>query len=241
MSNLVGQARAAIDTYNMINNNDKIAICVSGGKDSVFLLYVLSQIQNYYPKNFELVAITVDPCFNGKETDYSEIEKLCKTLNIKYTIHRSQLGNLIFTDREEKNPCSLCSRMRKGMLNNMAKELGCNKIALGHNFEDAAETFLMNLLNCGHIGCFSPISYLSRKDIYMIRPLIFCEENKIISAVKQNKLPIIKSSCPANGNTERQNTKELLFSIEKKYPHLRKKIIGAMQRSNIDNWGSNKL
>ena len=236
MQNLIGKVRAALDTYNMISDGDKIAVCVSGGKDSIFLLNALSQIKNYYPKNFELVVITVDPCFNNKETDFSVVEALCKKLNIKYVIKRSKLGPLIFDERQESNPCSLCARMRRGILHNLAKELKCNKIALGHNFEDVAETFLMNLFNCGNIGCFSPVTYLSRKDLYMIRPLIFCEENKIISAVERNNLPVIKSDCPANGNTARQKAKELIINLEKDYPHLRKKIVGAMQRSEIDNW-----
>lgn len=236
MQNLIGKVRAAIDTYNMISNGDKIAVCVSGGKDSIFLLNALSQIKNYYPQKFELTAITVDPCFNSVETDFSSVEELCKKLNIPYVIKRSKLGPLIFDERKESNPCSLCARMRRGILHNLANELDCNKIALGHNFEDVTETFLMNLFNCGNIGCFSPVTYLSRKNLYMIRPLIFCEENKIISFIQRNKLPIIKSACPANGNTARQDAKELLVNLEKNYPHLRKKIVGAIQRSGIDNW-----
>ncbi len=236
MQNLIGKVRAAIDTYNMISNGDKIAVCVSGGKDSIFLLNALSQIKNYYPQKFELTAITVDPCFNSVETDFSSVEELCKKLNIPYVIKRSKLGPLIFDERKESNPCSLCARMRRGILHNLANELDCNKIALGHNFEDVTETFLMNLFNCGNIGCFSPVTYLSRKNLYMIRPLIFCEENKIISFIQRNNLPIIKSACPANGNTARQDAKELLVNLEKNYPHLRKKIVGAIQRSGIDNW-----
>lgn len=225
MKNIIGQIRAAIDTYNMIDTKDKIAVCVSGGKDSVLLLYALSQIKKYYPKSFELIAITIDPCFNNTNTDFLELEKLCNELKIEYIIKRSQLGDLIFNTRKEANPCSLCARMRRGMLHNLAKEHNCNKIALGHNLEDAVETFMMNLLNCGNIGCFSPKTYLSRKDIYMIRPLIFCEETKIKSAIKRYNLPVIKSNCPANGNTERQRSKELIYELENKYPQLRKKLL----------------
>ena len=240
MPNLIGKVRAAIDSYEMISENDKIAVCLSGGKDSIFLLYVLNQIKTYYPKKFNLAAnlaaITVDPCFNGTNADYSETEKLCAQLNINYLIKRTQLGNLIFNERKEKNPCSLCARMRRGMLHDLANELNCNKIALGHNLEDCVETFFMNLLNCGTIDCCSPVTYLSRKNLYMIRPLIFCEEAKINSFVKRKSLPVVESSCPANFNTNRQTTKELIFNLEKNYPNLRKKIIGALQKADIPDW-----
>lgn len=236
MHNLIGKVRAAIDNYKMICENDKIAVCISGGKDSVFLLYALNQIKSYYPKNFDLFAITIDPCFNSQPTDYSEIENLCESLNIRYIIKRSQLGNLIFNERKEQNPCSLCSRMRRGMLHDLAKELCCNKIALGHNLEDCVETFFMNLFNCGTISCCSPVTYLSRKELHMIRPLIFCEESKINSFIVRKNLPIVLNDCPANFNTNRQFTKEIIFKLEKIYPNLRKKIISAMQRANVSDW-----
>ncbi len=236
MYNLVGSVRAAIDSYNMIDKNDKIAVCVSGGKDSVFLLYALAQLRAYYPKHFELIALTIDPCFNQVETDFSSIDNLCNKLKVEYIIKRSNLGELIFNIRKESNPCSLCSRIRKGMINNTAKAYGCNKIALGHNMDDAIETFLMNILNCGNISCFSPISYLSRKDIFMIRPLIFCEESKIKSFIVNHSFPIIKSTCPANGKTQRQKTKELVSYLERDYKDFKKKIIGAIQRSDISGW-----
>ena len=240
MSNLIGKVRAAVDTYSMIDDSDKIAVCVSGGKDSIFLLWSLSQLQKYYPKKFTLAAITIDPCFNGKQSDFSAVEEFCTSLNIEYKIKRTQLGDLIFKTRQECNPCSLCARMRRGMLHDMAKELNCNKIALGHNLEDCVETFFMNLLNGGKIGCFSPKTYLSRKDLHMIRPLIFCEENKIAAFVERKRLPIVESTCPANGNTQRQATKELVLTLEKQYPNLRHKIIGALQRASIDEWGKLK-
>lgn len=237
MRNLIGKVRAAIDSYEMISENDKIAVCLSGGKDSIFLLYALNQIKAYYPKKFDLTAITIDPCFNNINTDYSETEKFCAALNINYVIKRTKLGDLIFNERKEKNPCSLCARMRRGMLHDLANELSCNKIALGHNLEDCVETFFMNLFNCGTIDCFSPVTYLSRKNLHMIRPLIFCEESKIISLVKRKSLPVVESSCPANFHTNRQTAKELIINLEKSYPNLRKKIIGAIQRADISGWG----
>lgn len=236
MYSLIGLVRAAIDSYNMIDKNDRIAVCVSGGKDSVFLLYALAQLRAYYPKHFDLIALTIDLCFNQVETDFSSIDKLCNKLKVEYIIKRSNLGELIFNIRKESNPCSLCSRIRKGIINNIAKAYGCNKIALGHNMDDAIETFFMNILNCGNISCFSPISHLSRKDIFMIRPLIFCEESKINSFVANHSFPIIKSTCPANGKTQRQKTKELVSYLENDYNDFKKKVIGAMQRSDISGW-----
>lgn len=241
MNHLIGTVRAAIDEYKMINENDKIAICVSGGKDSVFLLYALNTIKKYYPINFDVVAISVDPGFGNVQTDFSSVEELCKNLGVEYFIKRTELATIIFDIRKETHPCSLCARIRRGILHNMALEMGCNKIALGHNLEDATETFIMNLFDCGNIGCFAPVAYLSRKNIHMIRPLVFCNEKKIKNFVKQNNLPVVKSSCPVNGLTNRQKAKNLMENLKDLYPDLDKKIIGAMQRSNVDSWGEKKI
>ncbi|NCD03246.1 MAG: adenine nucleotide alpha hydrolase family protein [Clostridia bacterium] len=236
MQQLMSYMRSAIEKYNMIENGDKIAVGVSGGKDSLALLIGLSELRRFYPKYFELIAITLDPCFNGVECDYSQIEELCQRINIPYIIKRTELAKIIFETRKEQNPCSLCARMRRGSLHDIAKENGCNKIALGHHLDDAAETFMMNLLNLGQIGCFSPVSYLSRKDIYMIRPLIFATEKDVARAVNKTNLPVIASCCPVNKKTERENVKNLLNMLEKDYPGLRKKIVSSMQRGEIDNW-----
>ncbi|MDQ5983414.1 MAG: tRNA-cytidine(32) 2-sulfurtransferase [Eubacteriales bacterium SKADARSKE-1] len=236
MKKLISQVGSAIDHYNMINDGDNIAVCLSGGKDSTFLLYALNEIQKYHDKSFILKAITVDPCFNNSFTDFSKIEKLCDKLKIEYVIKRTNLAQIIFDIRKEKNPCSLCARMRRGILHDTAKENNCNKIALGHHFNDVNETFLLNLFNNGNISCFSPITYLSRKDIYMIRPLIYCTESKIIAAIKRNFLPVIKSTCPADGHTEREKIKNLISDLEKTYPNLSKKLFGAIQRSSISGW-----
>ncbi|MEG1845981.1 MAG: ATP-binding protein [Oscillospiraceae bacterium] len=233
---LLSLSRAAIDKYNMIEDGDKIAIGVSGGKDSIALLYAMARLSKFYPKKFEIVAITLDPMFLNKECDYSKISDLCSELGVDYHIKRTELYKVIFEIRNEKNPCSLCAKMRRGILHDAAKELGCNKIALGHHLDDAAETFIMNLFNGGKIGCFSPVSYLSHKDLTMIRPMIFLHEKDIVRVSQKYDFPIVKSKCPADGVTERQNTKELLNSLEKTYPALREKIIGAMQRNKIDKW-----
>lgn len=228
--------RSACQQYNMINDGDRIAVGVSGGKDSVCLLAAMANLRRFYPCKFELVAITVDPRFGGEEGDYSQIEELCKKLDVEYIIKRTQLAEVIFDIRKESNPCSLCARMRRGALHDAAKEAGCNKIALGHHLDDVAETFIMNLFNGGTLDCFMPVTYLSRKDIYMIRPLIFARESDCARVVRRENLPVVKSKCPADGHTERQEVKEFLSSLEKKYGDVRHKILGAMQRKEINGY-----
>lgn len=228
--------RSACQQYDMINDGDRIAVGVSGGKDSVCLLAAMANLRRFYPCKFELVAITVDPRFGGEEGDYSQIEELCKKLDVEYIIKRTQLAEVIFDIRKESNPCSLCARMRRGALHDAAKEAGCNKIALGHHLDDVAETFIMNLFNGGTLDCFMPVTYLSRKDIYIIRPLIFARESDCARVVRRENLPVVKSKCPADGHTERQEVKEFLSSLEKKYGDVRHKILGAMQRKEINGY-----
>lgn len=237
MQKLLGYVRCALDKYKMIDEGDNIAVAVSGGKDSVALLAALGAIRRFYPIKFSLTAITIDPCFNGQETDYSPIEKLCEEMEIPYIIKRTELGTIIFETRKEKNPCSLCARMRRGLLHDTAKEAGYNKIALGHHLDDAAETFMMNLFSGGRISCFSPVSYLSRKELYMIRPLVLARESIITSAAERNNLPVVKSRCPADGVTHRQKMKDFLVSMEKDYPGIQEKIVSAMALADIDRWG----
>ena len=233
---MLSYVRRAVDDYNMINEGDKIAVGVSGGKDSMMLLSALSALRRFYPKSFEIVAITLDPQFKGVETDYSEIEQYCKEQNIEYHIKRTEIGSIIFDVREEKNPCSLCARMRRGALHDASLEYGCSKIARGHHYNDVVETFLMNLFLEGRVGCFSPVTYLSRKDIYMIRPLIYIPENEIEAAVKRIGLPVVKSVCPADKVTKRQETKDLLSLAEIKYPGITERVFGALVRLGIDGW-----
>ncbi len=236
MQKLLSHIRAACQKYEMIKEGDRIAIGVSGGKDSIALLAGMANLRRFYPEKFEIVAITLDPRFGGVNADYSEIEELCKQLDVEYHIKRTQLAEVIFDIRKESNPCSLCARMRRGALHDAAKEHGCNKIALGHHLDDLAETFVMNLFNGGTLDCFMPVTYLSRKDIYMIRPMIFARESDCARVVRKENLPIVKSKCPADGNTERQEVKELLSSLEKKYGDIRSKILGAMQRKEINGY-----
>lgn len=236
MKKLLSLTRAAVDKYNMIEAGDKIAVGVSGGKDSLALLYALAKLRDFYPKPFSLVAITLDYQFNGIAEDYTAIEALCKKLQVEYIVRRTNLWEVIFKTRKEKNPCSLCAKMRRGLLHDTAVANGCNKVALGHHLDDAAETFLMNLLNGGKIGCFSPVSYLSDKKLYLIRPLIFAYEKDVAAAARRENLPVVKSRCPMDKVSNRQNMKELLKALEKDNPAVRKKIIGALERSHIDNW-----
>ena len=236
MKKLLSLTRAAVYKYNMIEAGDKIAVGVSGGKDSLALLYALAKLRDFYPKPFSLVAITLDYQFNGVAEDYTAIEALCKELQVEYIVRRTNLWEVIFETRKEKNPCSLCAKMRRGLLHDTAVANGCNKVALGHHLDDAAETFLMNLLNGGKIGCFSPVSYLSNKKLYLIRPLIFAYEKDVAAAARRANLPVVKSRCPMDKVSNRQNMKELLKALEKDNPAVRKKIIGALERSHIDNW-----
>ena len=236
MQKLLSYMRSACQQYEMIKDGDRIAVGVSGGKDSMALLAAMADLRLFYPQKFELVAITLDPRFGGEDADYSAIEEFCKERGIGYIIKRTQLAEVIFDIRKESNPCSLCARMRRGALHDAAKAAGCNKIALGHHLDDVAETFIMNLFNGGTLDCFMPVTYLSRKDIYMIRPMIFARESDCARVVRRGNLPVVKSKCPADGTTERQEVKEFLNSLEKKYGNVREKILGAMQRKGVNGY-----
>ncbi len=233
---MMSYMRSAMEKYNMVTEGDKIAVGLSGGKDSVALLWCLARMRLFYPVKYELSAITIDPGFGGHETDYSVLEELCDKIEVPYHIKRTHIGEIIFDVRKEENPCSLCARMRRGALHDAVKEIGYGKVALGHHMDDAVETFMMNLFHEARIGCFSPVTYLSRKDIYMIRPMIFARESDCARVVRKEELPIVKSICPADEKTERERTKELLNSLEKRYPDIRYKILGAMQRGNINGF-----
>ena len=234
---LCGLMRKAIVQYDMLQDGDKVCIGVSGGKDSVALTLALAQLQKYIDIKFDLVAVTLDPQFYSKPTDFSKREELFREKGIEYVIKRTDIGPIIFDQRKEENPCSLCARMRRGALHDVAKELGCNKIALGHHLDDAIETFYMNLWNEGRIGTFSPVTYLSRKDVTMIRPLALAVESDVVAAVNQMKMPIVKSACPADGVTNRQNMKDFITEKCKTDPSFRAKSLNAFQKKDLDGWG----
>ncbi|MGN0687323.1 MAG: tRNA 2-thiocytidine biosynthesis TtcA family protein [Oscillospiraceae bacterium] len=237
MQKILGYIRRACQEFDLIEDGDRIAVGVSGGKDSLVLLSGLALMRRFYEKKYELVAITLDPRFGGEDGDYSAVERLCEKLGVEFHLLRTDIAEIVFDIRKEQSPCSLCAKMRRGALHDAAKQYGCNKIALGHNNDDAIETFMMNLFKEGRIGCFAPISYLSRKDITMIRPLVFAPEYAVAACARRNGLEIVKSKCPADKNTTRQTTKEMLARMEHEDKGIKQRIFGAMRKGNIDRWG----
>lgn len=240
MKKLLSKTRAAADKYGMFGQGERIAVGVSGGKDSLMLLRLMAAMREFHPSQFELTAIALDPCFGGTESDYSGIGQLCAELDVPLVVRRSRLGEIIFEERQESSPCSLCARMRRGILHNMALENGCKRLALGHHMDDAAATFWMNLTSGSRISSFSPVTYLDRKGIYLIRPMIFCRESEIASAASRLRLPVMKSRCPADGCTQRAAAQSTIHELEKIYPGLTEKIIASMQQGQISGWGFNK-
>ena len=232
---ILSYTRRALDDYQMIKPGDKIAVGVSAGKDSLTLLCAMAELRRFYPVPFELVAVTVDMGFEGG-MDFSPIQKLCDELNVPYHITKTEISKIIFDIRKEKSPCSLCAKMRRGALHRAAKDLGCNVVALGHHFDDAVETFMLNLFFEGRLGCFSPVTYLSRMDITLIRPMIYMPEKEVRYFANKVDLPVIKSPCPADGNTQREQMKQLLSRLERENKGLRYRIFGAIQRGEIDGF-----
>lgn len=239
---ILSRVRLAVEKYDMIQEGDKIAVGVSGGKDSLTLLYALAELAKFLPRHYELHAITVDMGFDlceshpSPKNEHEELKKLCDTLGVPLYIKRTELAKIIFDTRKESNPCSLCSRMRRGILHDTAKELGCNKVALGHHFDDVVETFMLNLFFEGRVGSFSPVTLLSRKELYVIRPLVMTEERMIKSFAKKITLPVEKSPCPEDKHTEREYMKEYLHTFDRRHRGLYRRIFGALERGNIDGW-----
>jgi tRNA(Ile)-lysidine synthase TilS/MesJ len=231
---VLSYTRRAVDDYEMIRPGDRIAVGVSAGKDSLTLLCALSELRRFYPVPFELCAITIDMGFEGM--DLSGVEALCKELGVEYHIVPTQISKVIFDVRKEKNPCSLCAKMRRGALHSAAKEHGCNKVALGHHFDDVVETFMLNLFFEGRLGCFQPVTYLSRMDITLIRPMIYMPEKDVRYFASKAELPVVSSPCPADKNTEREEMKQLLSKLERENKGLRYRIFGAIQRGEIDGF-----
>lgn len=223
--------RRAITDFDMIKDADCIAVGVSGGKDSLTLLAGLSEIRRFLGISFNIKAITLDPQFEKMPAGFTAVDDMCRRLGIEYKVILSDIAEIIFEIRKEKNPCSLCAKMRRGALHDAALELGCNKIALGHNYNDAVETFIMNLFNEGRIGCFSPVSYLSRKNLHLIRPLIYAPEHEIRACAVKNRFPVVKSKCPVDGHTNRQKTKEFLANLEYGHRGINQRIFGAMSKA----------
>lgn len=237
MQKILGYMRKAIQEFDLIQNGDRIAVGVSGGKDSLVLLKGLVMLKKFIGIDYDVVAVTIDPKFKGISGDYSAVQKLCDELGIDYIISKTNIGEIVFDIRKESNPCSLCAKMRRGALHDAALAASCNKIALGHHNDDAIETFIMNLFNEGRVGCFSPKSYLSRKNLYMIRPLVFAPEKEIKKAANRNKFEIVKSICPADGVTSRQKTKEFIYERNKIDKGFSDRIFTALRKSGVDGWG----
>ncbi len=235
MASMDGLVRRCAEDYNMISPGDRIAVGLSGGKDSVALLTCLAKLREYYPVPFELSALTVSMGFPG--TDFTPLTEYCRSLGVEHRIIRTDLGELIFDVRKEKNPCSLCSKMRRGALCSAAAELGIGKIALGHNFDDVVETFVMSLVFEGRIACFEPVTYMDRSGVTQIRPLIYVGEGATRSLCEREGLPIVKNPCPMNGESRRQEVKELIKTLSVTYPDLKSRIFGAIQRYPLNNWG----
>lgn len=230
MQKILSYLRKAVQQYGMIENGDKIAVGVSGGKDSLILLDGLARLRNFIGIDYEILAVSVDAAFGGVPTDFSKITEYCEKLGIAHHIIPTRIGEIVFDVRMEKSPCSLCARMRRGALNNAAAELGCSKLALGHNSDDAAETFIMNLFTEGRIGCFSPVTLLEDKNLSIIRPLILAPEKDVRRAAKKTALPVLVSNCPADGHTNRQRAKEFIRSLEHENHGVKSRITGAIQR-----------
>jgi len=237
MKSVEGKVRKAAGLYGLIEDGDRIAVGVSGGKDSVALLHALASLSRYSESEFTLVAVIADERFGGADTDYTSILKLCDDLSVSAVIRRSNISEVVFDIKNELNPCSLCARMRRGILHDMAVDAGCGKIALGHHMDDAVETLFLNLFHQSRLESFRPKTYLSRKNITMIRPLVLCSEEETRAYVRRLGLPVVKSRCPMDGRSERETIKSFIREKEKEYPGFTRRTFHAMQSGGISGFG----
>lgn len=234
LNEFTGTVRRAVDDYDMISAGDKIAVGVSGGKDSMLLLLALAHLKRFYPKPFELEAITIELGFEGM--DFAPVAAMCQEWGIPYTRLKTDIKEIVFDVRKEDNPCSLCAKMRRGALNDAIRERGVNKLALGHHFDDAVETFMMSLLFEGRLSCFRPVTYLDRSGVTQIRPLVYAGEQKISRIAEELNLPIVENPCPQDKASKRHEIKLLLKAMSADYPDMKSKIFGAMQRLPLPGW-----
>ena len=233
MQKLIGLVRRCVQDYKMIEEGDRIGVGVSGGKDSVALLAFLAELRKYNDKKFDIEALTIDM---GLGMDYTPIAEYCEKLDVAFNLVKTEIGPIIFEHRKEKNPCSMCSKMRRGALNQAILDRGMNKLALGHHYDDAVETFMMSLIYEGRISCFQPVTDLDRTGIIQIRPMLYIHEKSIDSFVKRNDLPIITNRCPVDKYTKREEIKQLVYGLSATYPDLKERIFGAMQRFPLPEW-----
>ena len=235
LSDFTGTVRRAVDDYRMIQAGDRVAVGVSGGKDSMVLLLALDCLRKYYPEPFELEAVTIELGFEGMV--FTPVRELCEKLSIPYTCVKTDIKEIVFDVRKEDNPCSLCAKMRRGALNNVLRERNLNKLALGHHFDDAVETYMMSLLFEGRISCFQPVTFLDRSGVTQIRPLIYAGEQKITNLARELNVPIVENPCPEDKGSKRYEIKQLLKTMSVQYPDVKSKIFGAMQRLPLKGWG----
>ena len=234
MQQVLSLVRKAVDDYKMIENGDKIAIGISGGKDSLTLLYALKNLQRFYPKKFDIIAITVDLGFENLNLD--KIKDLCKELEVEYIIKKTEIGKIVFEDRKESNPCSLCAKMRKGALNDAIKEAGCNKIAYAHHKDDVVDTMMMSLVFEGRFHTFSPVTFLDRTELTVIRPLMYMNEADVIGFIHKYNVPVVKSPCPADGHTKREYIKQLIRQINLEAPGVTERMFTAIRTGELKGW-----
>lgn len=237
LNEFTGMVRRAVDDYDMIREGDKIAVGVSGGKDSLVLLLALKHLQSFYPKSFQLEAITIELGFEGM--DFAPVAELCRQWDIPYTCLKTDIKEVVFDVRREENPCSLCAKMRRGALNDAIGQRDIKKLALGHHFDDAVETFMMSLVFEGRISCFRPVTYLDRSGVTQIRPLIYAGEQKIARLAERLEVPVVENPCPQDKGSKRYEIKQLLKSLGGNYPDMKSKIFGAMQRMPLPGWQPN--
>lgn len=234
MQKLLSQMRKCIRDYGMLSPGDRLVVGVSGGKDSLALLRLIAELRNHSSVPFSLHAVTLDMGY--EEMDFSPVAALCAGLEVPYTLRKTQIKEIIFDIRKEENPCALCAKMRRGILNETAVELGANKVALGHHYDDAIETFALSLIYEGRLSSFLPVTYLDRTGLTLIRPMLYLHEKTIRNFVERESLPVVHNPCPADKNTKREDVKSLLYDLEGRYPGLKDNIFGGLQRSPLPGW-----
>ena len=234
MQRILSYLRKTVETYKLIDEGDKIAVGLSGGKDSFTLLMALKALQRFYPLHFDLIAISIDPGFDFFNRDF--LKKKCDEIGVSLFIEEAHIKEIVFDIRKEKNPCSLCANLRRGILNSTAIRENCNKIALGHNQDDALETFLLNFIYAGSLSTFAPVSYMDRSKMTLIRPLIDTPEKEIKKFVKRANVELMPKVCPMDGISKREDMKKMIMEWEKKLPNVRANMVGAIKRANINGW-----
>ena len=236
LQKVMSGVRRAVQHYEMIADGDRIVVGLSGGKDSSALLLTLAKMREFLPVKYDLAAVTVDMGFPGSRGKLAVLEQFCDGLGVEYRIVETRIAQIVFDERKEKNPCALCAKLRRGALNNAALEWGANKIALGHHLDDAVETFMMSVMHEGRIGCFSPVTWYDDRRFFVIRPRIYTTEREVKALVRAAELPVVESSCPENGNTEREEMKKYLRTFDDLHRGLYKRVLGALERREIDGW-----